>query len=217
MTFKYGDTINMNIVRLIKNKQTILDVGCYMGALGEYLIKNCQSKVYGIDINKEAINYAKTRLSDARVCNIETENITYKNKFDLIIFGDVIEHLRNPEEILNKIKENLKENGGIIVSVPNVANIETRFNLLRGKFEYTNTGILDKTHVHFYTKNSLQSLLEKNGFKIKNISYTPYSFFFLNKRFVGNGDFVKKIRILLTKIRPSLFCNQFVVYCSLNK
>jgi SAM-dependent methyltransferase len=87
-------------------------------------------------------------------------------KFDLILLQDVLEHLRAPGELLRECLGLLKANGRILVSLPNVANISVRLALLCGRFEYARRGILDETHVRFYTARSARRLLEEAGYEI---------------------------------------------------
>jgi 2-polyprenyl-3-methyl-5-hydroxy-6-metoxy-1,4-benzoquinol methylase len=86
--------------------------------------------------------------------------------FDVVLLQDVLEHLRRPEQILEDCRSLLKEGGRVVVSVPNVANILVRLSLLFGRFEYTERGILDRTHLRFFTGRSARRLLEDNGYEV---------------------------------------------------
>ena len=98
--------------------------------------------------------------------NIETMQLNYqKEYFDYVIFGDVLEHLFNPEETLKKIRAYMKNDGHLIVSIPNIMNITVLLPLLRGEFRYMDYGILDKTHVKFFTIKSAVEMINKSGFK----------------------------------------------------
>lgn len=86
------------------------------------------------------------------------------------MFADVLEHLLFPEQVLKYFVYNyLKENGQVIISLPNVANWQVRLNLLFGKFNYTDRGIMDKTHLHFYTFKTARELIFKNNLEIINV------------------------------------------------
>ena len=88
---------------------------------------------------------------------------TMDKKFDLIIFADILEHTIHPEKILEYYSTNLlKQKGKIIISVPNIANWNIRLKLLFGKFDYTKTGILDETHLKFFTYNSIKKIIPNN-------------------------------------------------------
>lgn len=93
------------------------------------------------------------------------------NKFDIIIFADVLEHILYPENVLEFFKKYLKDDWKIIISLPNIANWQIRLSLIFWKFDYTETWIMDKTHLHFYTLKSAKQLTLKSWYKIKNIFY----------------------------------------------
>lgn len=153
------------IVDRIKENTVVLDIGCAQGKFGKYLkqYKNCE--VYGIEINDEAIQYVKENnfYADVFKLNIEDYDINdqeYKRysqivkNVDYIIIADVLEHLSNPTKVLMELNLKLKENGQILISVPNIGHADIALNLIEGKFNYTDLGILDNTHLKFFTKKS---------------------------------------------------------------
>ena len=87
-------------------------------------------------------------------------------EFDRVLLLDVLEHLRNPDQILRQSHEVLKRDGWLIVSLPNIANIYVRLMLLFGRFDYAERGLLDRTHVRFFTRKTARQLLESNGYSI---------------------------------------------------
>ena len=89
-----------------------------------------------------------------------------QRRFDRILLPDVLEHLRHPEHLLRDCATLLKPNGSIVVSVPNVANITVRMALLCGQFRYAERGILDRTHLRFFTRSSARRLLNSNGYEV---------------------------------------------------
>ena len=159
----------------------VLDVGCHTGIMGEVLKDRKQAKVIGIDTDTAALHIAKDRLRAALLINIEQsdwaehlKNEGYHN-FDTILFGDVLEHTQHPERILTQAKEILKPEGIVIVSVPNIAHWRVRFGLLFGKFDYTESGILDRTHLRFFTRRSAKALLENSGYSVTSVNVAGYS------------------------------------------
>lgn len=156
------------IRRMVGTDKTVLDVGCASGYLGEILIDQGNT-VYGIDGNKEAIAEAKSIYTDA-LCldlnNLSEGRIFGDTQFDLIVFADVLEHLLDPQATLEYFKQFLKPGGSIIVSLPNVALWRVRLNLLFGRFNYSDYGVLDRTHLHLYTFFSGQKLLMDAGYQI---------------------------------------------------
>jgi len=153
----------------IGTNETVLDVGCNDGYIG-YISDN-SNIFYGLDFLDESVKNAKKIYKDVMVYDLNCLNkLSWNIKFDTIIFADVLEHLLNPEEVLFFFVSNyLKENGKIIISLPNIANWQIRIKLLFGNFNYTETGILDKTHFHLYTFKSANDMIKKNNLETKKI------------------------------------------------
>jgi len=162
------------IYQLLGGGLKVLDVGCGSGRLGENLrlVKNCY--VVGIEIDDQAVSLAKQRLDDLIVADVEKLNtLPYPEKyFDVIVFVDVLEHLKRPEKALAFLKEYLKDNGYVIASIPNVANWTVRLKFLLGRWNYKERGLLDKTHVRFFTLETAKKLIEDRGFKIVRLKCT---------------------------------------------
>lgn len=157
------------------NNKKILSLGCGSCALEAVLEKKFFCEVTGLDYSKDAIAKAKTRIKKAFVIDLEKKSIKSvvdNNKFDVIIFADILEHLRNPYFLLKECKNLLSSEGKIVVSIPNVANWSVRLNLLFGRFNYASAGIMDKTHVKFYTFKTANKLVRNSGYKILKIRYS---------------------------------------------
>lgn len=157
---------------LVPQGSSILDIGCSSGNFGAELIANKSCKVTGIDINDVDVGLAKKQLTKAIVRNIEQEEISDLGTFDVVIMADVIEHLIDPVPVLVKVRKALKPGGVFVFSVPNMANMATRIELLKGRFEYTKFGLLDQTHLHYYDKVELEKVLSAAGFKVENYNNT---------------------------------------------
>lgn len=151
----------------IKSGATVLDVGCSSGNFGKVLIDNKGCVVDGVELDANDYKLAKTKLRNVFNLNIETDDLgIIKNKYDYIYFGDVIEHLVWPVATLERIKSHLSQKGCLIFSIPNMAHLLSRLMLLQGDFEYGETGLLDKTHLHFYTPNEIERIFALAGYKI---------------------------------------------------
>ncbi|MEI8133505.1 MAG: methyltransferase domain-containing protein [bacterium] len=166
---------------LIGQNAHLLDVGCHTGIMGEALRLQKQAMVIGIDTDVEALAVARTRLQAALHVNVESEYWVeellqegYRN-FDVILFGDVLEHTQHPERILDEARKLLKPEGLVIVSIPNVAHWRIRFGLLFGRFVYTDSGILDKTHLRFFTHKSAVDLLKNSGYVLNSFDVAGYA------------------------------------------
>jgi glycosyltransferase involved in cell wall biosynthesis len=152
------------ISRQIKGRAPrVLDVGCGSGHVSAFL-RNESFYYVGVDYRKPDDLQPQVSLFHER--DIERDfNLPYGGEFDYVVFGDVLEHLRNPEEILLKSREYLKPDGRIIVSVPNIQHWSTRLLIATGNFTYMDRGILDRTHLKFFTKKSIARLLKDCGFE----------------------------------------------------
>jgi SAM-dependent methyltransferase len=152
------------IVRLIpENAGKILDVGCSTGDVGASVKKKMSCEVIGIEIDNEKARIASSRLDKVIVGNVETiEPQLKKGYFDCIIFADVLEHLREPSEVLKKYGLYLKEDGCLIISIPNVRHIKVLFDLaILGEWKYEPFGIMDRGHMRFFTLKSFRRLMQE--------------------------------------------------------
>jgi len=157
---------------LIPDGSSVLDIGCSSGNFGSALIKQKKCTVVGIDIFEDDLKLAAKRLTRVEKRNIETAEIDDLGKFDIVVMADVIEHLIDPVSALNKIKKCIRKDGLFIFSVPNMANIATRIELLEGRFTYTSYGILDETHLHYYDRVQLEMVLSAAGMKVLQYNNT---------------------------------------------
>jgi 2-polyprenyl-3-methyl-5-hydroxy-6-metoxy-1,4-benzoquinol methylase len=172
----YNNDISENIIKLIKftkkygKNYKLLDVGCGSGYQSNFIRKKFKFEVHGIEeikslkekLNKNLDKVILENLNDKK----KISQIIKSNYYDYIIFSDVLEHIVDPVDILNFYKKFLKKNGFIIVSVPNVANIYQRLLLLFGVFSYQEAGVMDKTHLRFFTKKTLISCAKEANLKI---------------------------------------------------
>ncbi|ESA33022.1 methyltransferase type 11 [Leptolyngbya sp. Heron Island J] len=167
------------IINLAKHKKRILDIGCADGSLGQYL-KDFDCHITGVDISIDMLSIAKNYCDESHVIDLDNEDIsnTLEDKvFDVIVCADVLEHLKNPSKILLQIKKLLKSDGFIIASIPNIAHGAIRLSLLQGKFEYQDLGILDNTHLRFFTRSSVIPLFESAGYTAQIVDVTKYPIF----------------------------------------
>jgi methionine biosynthesis protein MetW len=160
------------VFNYIKNGSSVLDVGCSSGNFGKVLIERKNCIVDGVETDKSDYTTAKKRLRNVYNLNIETDSLSdMKEKYDYIYFGDVIEHLYYPVETLNRVKSLLALGGQLIFSIPNMAHISVRLMLLQGDFNYGDTGLLDKTHIHFYTVKEVERILNEADYDL--VEFNP--------------------------------------------
>ena len=157
-----------------------LDVGCASGTFSEQLKKNFNTESWGIEIVEEYAMMAKEKLDHSLHGSFDDvyHNLP-ENYFDCIFFNDVLEHMIYPEDCLKKIKKNLQPGKTIIASIPNIRYINILKNLLfKRDWKYEDSGIMDRTHLRFFTKKSIIRMFEDCGYKIQYIrgirSVSPY-------------------------------------------
>lgn len=150
--------------QIIDKNNNVLDIGCNDGYLKD--ISHESNTFYGIDYSETSVREANKKFKSAVQKDLNDLNnlaLPWNIKFDVLVFGDILEHLLYPEKVLNfYVNSYLKENGVVIISLPNVANFMIRISLLFGKFNYSDSGILDRTHLHLYTFKSALELIKKN-------------------------------------------------------
>jgi methionine biosynthesis protein MetW len=173
------NTSYAKVREMVGSGKRVLDVGCGPGNLATILSRT-GNVVVGIDKDKSALESAQRvceRTIAADLDHAELDELVGDERFDVVVFADVLEHVRNPVKLLNSSRRVLRDAGCIIVSIPNVAHGAVRLALLRGRFEYQQLGILDDTHIRFYTRESVLRLLSESGFAAVRLERTTASVF----------------------------------------
>ena len=166
--------LRLDILKYVVGKNNVvLDVGCATGTNGRYLLENkLATIVYGIEFQKEmAIEAAKsnTRIFQGNIENIEFRKVilTESPQFDYILFGDILEHLIDPENVLKELTKNLKPGGKVIISLPNVAHIELFVQVyIKGTWPKNPRGIFDRTHLRWFTRKDAFLMVENCSLKV---------------------------------------------------
>ncbi len=165
------DDAHSILMRLIPPNSRVLELGCASGYLGGYMEQQLGCRVTGLEFDAEAARIAATRMSEVHVVNLDADRALAVAQasapYDLVLAAAVLEHLQHPDRVLDQIKSLLAPNGTLIVSLPNIAHWGVRLQLLLGRFDYSDYGIMDRTHVHFYTVRTGARLLEDQGFTVK--------------------------------------------------
>jgi 2-polyprenyl-3-methyl-5-hydroxy-6-metoxy-1,4-benzoquinol methylase len=156
------------VMRIVRGALDVLDIGCGHGYLSARLSEG-GCRVTGVDVLPEperlAAMEAYVQCDLARGMDDALGQLRVQG-YDRVLLLDVLEHLPEAEQILQHARDLLKQDGQIVVSLPNVANFTMRMMLFLGRWNYTDRGILDKSHLHFYTRKTGRKLLEQNGFEI---------------------------------------------------
>lgn len=148
--------------------KTILDIGCGEGAFLKLIKKNIGAETWGLEVVNEIAIKAKANVDQILVGKIEnTLDLIPDAYFDCITFNDVLEHLVEPTKVLTMIKPKLKDRGIIVASIPNVRDFFTLYELVIKKdWQYKDFGVLDSTHLRFFTKKSMKRMFDEAGYKI---------------------------------------------------
>lgn len=179
-TYPYLEDINEGVLRQFRraggSPERVLDVGCGQAALAAE-IRDLGHVVWGIEASSIAVEKAAPRIDrciHADLLDFKTiEGVLANERFDAIVFSDVLEHLYDPLSALRFYQRFLDHGGRLLISVPNVLNWQTRLAFLFGRFEYQDTGVLDRTHVRFFTFRSATRLLEAADCSIEKRDFTP--------------------------------------------
>ena len=161
-----------DLIELIpKGARRILDVGCGVGKTGQILKERGFEEVFAIEVNPEAAHQAKAYYQEVIIGDIEKDILSFnRGFFDCILYGDVLEHLVDPWKVLKSHREILKDDGIIICSIPNIRYYKILKPLiLNGRWEYVDLGILDRSHLRFFTLKTIEDMFRETGYEIKNL------------------------------------------------
>src|SRR5438477_8791051 len=167
-TYPYFEDINWGLLRLWGDRKglDVLDVGCGYATTSQQIHK-LGNRVWGVESNDDAAHIARGRLSTVIEADLQDFSAVPatvgSRKFDVIIFADVLEHLAWPIGVLREYLKLLKDDGSGIVSLPNVGLWSVRFALMFGRFRYEDAGVLDRTHLRFFTQRSAMEMLDAAG------------------------------------------------------
>jgi glycosyltransferase involved in cell wall biosynthesis len=183
----------------------VLDVGCGQGELG-HLLKQKGHYVFGVDWAHP--KFALDGFVQADIGAGLPSTVT--EKFDVVLLADVLEHMPDPQHLLEDIKKRLSPGGSVLVSLPNAVHWSVRAHIASGRFDYGNKGILDRGHLRFFTRASAERLFKDAGFELATERTTPVPWENVLPRAFGSfvRDKIEKSDYFLTRLRPNLFAYQ---------
>jgi 2-polyprenyl-3-methyl-5-hydroxy-6-metoxy-1,4-benzoquinol methylase len=166
-----SDSTPARVVRLVGTGKRVLELGCAAGSMSKAFHESgCQ--VVAIEVDRESAARASSFCERVIVGDIESMDLAVElgdDRFDTIVAADVLEHLKDPLPVLLAVQKYLRPNGYIVSSIPNVAHGSVRLALLSGKFPYGEVGLLDRTHLRFYTRESIEKLFADAGLAIVHV------------------------------------------------
>jgi len=156
------------LLQWVGTGKRVLEVGCSTGYMSRHLMqRNCC--VTGIEVDADAAEKARPYCSEVLIRDLNAPDwmagVSGK-AFDVVLLGDVLEHLVDPSALLMQIGTLLDEEGSVVISLPNVVHWITRLRILLGQFNYMPAGTLDHTHLRFFTVKTARKLIEGSGFRI---------------------------------------------------
>ncbi|MBI2330650.1 MAG: class I SAM-dependent methyltransferase [Chloroflexi bacterium] len=189
----------------------ILDVGTASGMLARRS-GNMSLRFFGIEAVSEWAEIASPFYEKLWICSFDDAPDEALRGYDAVILGDVLEHMSAPEAALKKLVDLQPAGCTFIISVPNVANLWVRLHLLMGRFDYDDRGILDKTHLRFFTRKTVKALVNDAGLEILSVRVTPIPLELVSPFFTtAMGGFLHAAFARLTSLFPTLLGYQFIV------
>ncbi len=198
-------TSRCKIIKRVPRGSKVLDIGCGDGRLANILSikKNC--RLYCVEKDPIMVCIANKKCIQIHNVDIEISDIPYEaGFFDVIILGNVLEHLKEPQDILKRLRKYLSEEGFLIYSVPSIVNWHSRLTILTGKFKYAESGVFDRTHLRFYDFNSAKNLAIDAGYRIVWVDVTPSIYLYKERlNFLWYG---------MAVLWKNLFADEFIIH-----
>jgi SAM-dependent methyltransferase len=190
----------------------ILDIGAATGTLGKQFTQ-AGLVMYGIEPHPAWADLARPYYADLLAGTLDDANDAFLSRHDVIVCADVLEHIADPTQALRRLLALQSPGCQFLVSVPNIANIWIRLNLLLGRFDYTDRGILDRTHLRFFTWRTLRGMFNSVGLRIVDLHVTPIPLNLIHPVFQHHtvGRLAHAVLARLTRTFPTLLGYQFVV------
>jgi len=188
--------------RFVGKNRRVLELGCSTGYISR-LLKQLGCSVVGIELDAAAAQLAAGICDQVFIADLNgiTWSQQIEGQFDVVLMGDVLEHLVHPDQVLRSARQFLLPGGDVVVSLPNVVHWSQRIKTLFGHFNYQLTGLLDYTHLRFFTACSARALIENSGYRI--VDFHP----------IIGGHLSSRFRFLwqvLANVRPTLFAYQLL-------
>lgn len=173
---RYYNSLDDNLLGIIpRGAKRVLDVGCGTGVLGAALKERGAEEVIGVELNRQIAGEAERRLDRIVVGDVEQIKLLFpKGYFDCIVYGNVLEHLKDPWSVLLKYKQYLNQDGCVVASIPNVRYYSVIWGLLQGRWKYQESGCLDRSHLRFFARRDVESLFKEAGYQIELLRRTYF-------------------------------------------
>jgi 2-polyprenyl-3-methyl-5-hydroxy-6-metoxy-1,4-benzoquinol methylase len=173
-TPQYFDGARADMVEKLPTnpKARILEIGCGFGGTGELALKlgKC-GEYYGVELSEDASRTAREKLTDVIAGNVEAIDLPWPEQhFDALIMSEVLEHLIEPWDVLGRLFPLLRDGAIVLASSPNIAHYSMVMGLLRGDWDLTDTGVMDRTHLRWFTPRTYAEMFEMAGFVVDEVA-----------------------------------------------
>jgi 2-polyprenyl-3-methyl-5-hydroxy-6-metoxy-1,4-benzoquinol methylase len=193
------------LLELVPPGARVLDAGCSTGYLAEQLVQR-GSTVTGLEFDVAAAHAAERFCDRVLVGDVEQMELPLEpESYDVLLCGDIIEHLREPTAAMARLHPFVRPGGLLVLSTPNIANWAIRLSLLAGRFDYADRGLLDRTHTYLFTRRSLLACLRDAGWEPQVVDFTaplPQPL---------RNDTLEGFAHRVGELRPTLFAYQWVI------
>jgi SAM-dependent methyltransferase len=200
------------LLRVSKTAKRVLDIGCGAGSIGREIKQGINSEVIGVTYSEQEAQRASNCLDRVIISDLNSFAPHELGQFDCIICSHILEHLYHPQTLLNHLHDNLTADGVLIVALPNVLHWKQRWEFIRGRFRYTDGGLMDKTHFRFFDWETAHELLEQGGYQVVEAE-ADGNFPLPLLRKVCPPKFVDYIDKMALNKFPGLFGFQFIFSC----
>jgi methionine biosynthesis protein MetW len=203
---------------LVPRNSRVLELGCSTGYFTDYLVKKC-TEVIPVDLDPSSVKACRDRGIPAFEFDLSSDDannfLANQSPFDAVIAMDVLEHLPNPQSLLIRLRKHMNSSSRLIVTGPNVAYWHVRWQLLRGRWNYAEGGIMDETHLRWFTRATWRKLLEESGFVIvvDEIVDSLLPKEYQLRTVPGVGGILDKIKQYSEKTFPNLIAMVFLFCC----
>lgn len=163
------------LLQWVSGKETVLEIGCHTGDVSRWL-RHYGHQVTGIELNAAALERARPFLQEAIAADVEQPQVwdqLSSKRFDAVLLQHVLEHLADPWTTLQRCASVLSPDGVVVIVMPNICNADTRFRMLFGEFHYTDTGVMDRTHLRFFNRHSAETLIRSAGLRTETY-FSPW-------------------------------------------
>lgn len=163
------------LIKKIKPESRILEFGCASGHMTRYLHEELGCQVFGIDINPDDAKQAQQYAAEVFVGDVEEfewVEALGERLFDVILFADILEHLKDPRKVLESCHRFLASDGRILASIPNIAHNSVMIELWENRLDYRSVGLLDNTHLRLFSASSVRAMFRSVGLEIQSFEYT---------------------------------------------